>query len=112
MKLVNFRRLKIGRRSRVRERKRSSKLPTNKDKFLPLEKTWTGNKSVAVDTGRNGATEDDLGDRETVLADQGGSGVPALLTDKRLYRVTAHEVERPGTQLLVRTEVSRLIRVG
>ncbi len=58
----------------------------------------------------NGATEHDFRDRETVLADQGGSGVPALLTDKRLYRVTAHEVERPGTQLLVRTEVSRLIR--
>ena len=58
----------------------------------------------------NGATEHDFRDHETVLADQGGSGVPALLTDKRLYRVMAHEIERPGTQLLVKTqEVSRLI---
>ena len=79
--------------------------PINKDKFT-LEKTWTRQQILA----ENGATEHDFRDHETVLADQGGSGFPALLTDKRLYRVMAHEIERPGTQVLVKTqEVSRLI---
>ena len=48
-----------------------------------------------------GATEADLGDRETVPGHQGGAVVPDS--------VAAHEVIRPGTHLLVRTEVSRLI---
>ena len=56
---------------------------------LPLEKTWTGNKSVAVDTGRNGATERDSGDRETVPGDQGEAVVPD--------DVTVHEKIRPET---------------
>jgi hypothetical protein len=50
-----------------------------------------------VTTGRNGATEHDLGDRETVLVDQGGSGVPALLTDKRTFsdRETVYKDLKP-----------------
>ncbi len=76
-----------------------------KDKILPLEKTWTGNKSVAVETGRTGATERNLGDRNAVPGHQGGAVVPDS-------GVAAHEEIRPGTHLLVRTEVSRLIRVG
>ena len=99
MKLVNFRRLKIGRRSRLRERKRNHHLTSIKDKILPLEKTWTGNKSVAVDTGRNGATERDSGDRETVPGDQGEAVVPD--------DVTVHEKIRPETQWLVRTECKK-----
>ncbi len=41
-----------------------------------LEKIGTGNKSVAVETGRTGATERDLGDRETVPGHQGAAVVP------------------------------------
>ena len=44
----------------------------------------------------------DPGDRETMLAYQGGAVVPG-------DDVTSHEEIRPGTHLLVRTEVSRLI---
>jgi hypothetical protein len=51
-----------------------------------------------------GATEADLGDRETVPGHQGAAVVPDS--------VATHEEIRPGTHLLVRTEVSRLIRVG
>ncbi len=47
----------------------------------------------------------DLGDRQTVLAHQGGAVVPG--DDE-----TSHEEIRPGTHLLVRTEVSRLKEVG
>ncbi len=50
------------------------------------------------------ATKHDLDDREPIPGDQGGAVVPD--------DVTAHKVERPETHLLVRTEVSRLIRVG
>ena len=49
------------------------------------------------------ATKHDLDDRESI-PDQGGSVIP---DDE-----TAHKVVRPETHLLVRTEVSRLIRVG
>ncbi len=73
-----------------------------------LDKIWTGNKTVAVDNGRNSATERNSGDRETVLTHQGGAVVPA-------DGVATHEIERPETHWLVRTEckeVSRLIYVG
>ena len=63
-----------------------------------LDKIWTGNKSVAVDNGRNGATEHDLDDRETV-PDQGGSVIPD--------GVTVHEEIRPETHLLVRNVRSK-----
>ncbi len=96
MKWVKFRRLKIGRRSRLRERKRITNYSI-KDKIYLLEKTWTGNKSVAFETGRTGATERDLGDRETVPGHQGGAVVPA-------DGVATHEIERPETHWLVRTE--------
>ena len=98
MKLVNFRRLKIGRRSRLRERKRSLNWDINhqliKIKFT-LEKirlAETALQIVQVDreTIRPcGATEHNLGDREMVLAHQGGAVVPD--------GVTAHEIERPET---------------
>jgi hypothetical protein len=50
---------------------------------------------------RRRSDKHDPGDRDAVLAHQGGAVVP----DK----MTAHEIERPETHLLVRTEVSRLI---
>ncbi len=65
-----------------------------KDKIYLLEKTWTGNKSVAVETGRTGATERNSGDRETVPWDQGGAVVPD--------DVTVHEEIRPETHWLVK----------
>jgi hypothetical protein len=52
-----------------------------------------------------GASERNLGDRETVPGHQGAAVVPADSAAK-------HEEIRPGTHLLVRTEVRRLIRVG
>jgi hypothetical protein len=48
--------------------------------------------------------ENDPGDRDAVPGHQGGAVVP----DK----MTSHEEIRPVTHWLVRTEVSRLIRVG
>ena len=65
-----------------------------------LELIWVTGDDLAACS----ATKHDLGDRQTVLAHQGGAVVPDS--------VAAHEVIRPGTHLLVRTEVSRLIRVG
>ena len=51
---------------------------------------------------RQRSDKHDPGDRETVLTHQGGAVVPG--DDE-----TSHEEVRPGTHLLVRTEVSRLI---
>jgi hypothetical protein len=67
MKLVNFRRLKIGRRSRPRDQtKFKLKLFINhqliKIKFT-LNKIGNWQQAVAVDNGRNGATEHNLDDR-------------------------------------------------
>ena len=77
-----------------------------KDKFLPYSRSETGNKSVAETTGRTALLGDrrrsdkhDLGDREAVPGHQGGAVVPD--------EVAAHEEIRPGTHLLVRTEVSK-----
>ncbi len=55
-----------------------------------LDKIWNWQQSVAVDNGRNGATERDLGDHETVLTDQVGAVVPD-------NGVATHEIERPET---------------
>ena len=55
-----------------------------------LIKIGTGNKTVAVDNDwPNGATERDLGDRETVPGHQG-----AVVLDSG---VATHEIERPET---------------
>ncbi len=52
-----------------------------KDKIYLLEKTWTVNKSAAVDNDwPNGATERDLGDRNAVPGHQGGAVVPDVKT--------------------------------
>ncbi len=48
-----------------------------------------------------GASDDNLGDRETVSGHQGGAVVPDS--------VATHEIERPETHDYVKTEVSRLI---
>jgi hypothetical protein len=61
MKLVNFRHLKIGRRSRVRERKRS--LTSVKDKIYLLKRSELA--ETALPTGQGTARRS--GDRETVL---------------------------------------------
>jgi hypothetical protein len=60
---------------------------------------------IGDDPAACSATKHDLGDRQTVLAHQGGAVVPG--DDE-----TSHEEIRPGTHLLVRTEVSRLKEVG
>ncbi len=65
-----------------------------------LDKIWTDNKTVAVDNGRNGATERDLGDRETVPGHQGAVVVPA-------DSVATHEEIRPETHWLVKTECKK-----
>ncbi len=95
MKLVKLRRLKIGRRSRLREWKRITNL---------LKIKFTLDRS---ETGWNSASEHDLDDRESMPGDQGGAVVPD--------DVTAHKEIRPETHWLFRTEckeVSRLIKVG
>ena len=84
MKLVYFRRLKIGRRSRAREREEenwhSYQSPTNKDKFLPLERPELA-ETALLKLSRV------IGDD---LADQGGAVVPD-------NGVATHEILRPGT---------------
>ncbi len=114
MKLVNFRRLKIGRRSRAREREEIEifinhhqliKIKFTLDKIWNLPKRRYWNCSVTGDgLAACSATKHDLDDRESIPADQGAAVAPA--------DVTVHEEIRPETHWLVRTEVSRLIRVG
>jgi hypothetical protein len=106
MKLVNFRRLKIGRRSRLLERKNEASI---KDKIY-LKQDLKLATIVAVDNDRTallgdretiwpcGATEADLGDRETVPGNQGAAVVPDS-------GVATHEIERPETH--VKTECKK-----
>jgi hypothetical protein len=99
MKLVNFRRLKsaVG-HEHVNVKKIEIFINYQLIKInFTLDKIWTGNKTVAVDNGRNGATERDSGDRETVPGDQGGAEVPDVMT--------SHKVERPVTH--VKTECKK-----
>jgi hypothetical protein len=77
MKLVNFRHLKIGRRSRVRERKRS--LTSIKDKIYLLK------RSELAETASQKTVQVNPDDRETILADQGGAVFPG--------DVTVHELD-------------------
>jgi hypothetical protein len=82
MKLVNFRRLKsaVG-HDYVNE---NEVLNWNNHQLIKikftLDKIWNWQQTVAVDNGRNGATERDLGDRETVPGHQGGAVVPDEMT--------------------------------
>ncbi len=55
-----------------------------------------------IKTGRNGASEDNSGNRETILADQGGAVVPD-------NGVTTHEIERPGLILVDNNNEKHLI---
>ena len=112
MKLVNFRRLKIGRRSRTRERKRNHHFNFKlKIKFTFLDLKLAETALLKLSSGDRetirpfGASETDLGDRETIwpcgaseqnLGDrnavpghQGGAVVPDVKT--------AHKVIRPET---------------
>ena len=121
MKLVNFRRLKIGRRSRLRERKRSSNFinhqlikiiylnqDLNWQQICCFRQNWLRAALLRLSRVDRetiwpcGASERNLGDRETVPGHQGAAVVPADSAAK-------HEEIRPETHLLVRTEVSRLI---
>jgi hypothetical protein len=81
----------------------------NKQQLLLLTTGRTAllrlSRVIGDDPAACSATKHDLGDRQTVLAHQGGAVVPG--DDE-----TSHEEIRPGTHLLVRTEVSRLILVG
>jgi hypothetical protein len=57
-----------------------------------LNKIGTGNKTVAVDNDwPNGATETDLGDRETVPGHQGGAVVPDVETFNEEIRPETHD---------------------
>jgi hypothetical protein len=86
MKLVNFRRLKIGRRSRAREREVKLKsfinhqLTSIKDKIYLLEKTWPNRRYKNC----SGWSRDDPDDREMILTDQGGAVVPDNVTVHKL----------------------------
>ena len=115
MKLVNFRRLKsaVG-HERVNEKKLFIDLISN-DNLLKIKftliKIWTGNNWLRAalqklslgdrETIRPcGASKTDLGDRETVPGHQGAAVVPA-------DSVAVHEIERPETHWLVRTECKK-----
>jgi hypothetical protein len=63
-----------------------------------LNKIGNWQQTVAVDNGRNGATEHDPGDRETIPVHQGGAVVPD-------GGVVTHEIERPETH--VKTECKK-----
>jgi hypothetical protein len=71
MKLVNFRRLKIGRRSRLHERKRSFKLrlfnhQLNKDKFYLKQDLKLATKLLLSTTGCVQRYKTIQDDRETI----------------------------------------------
>jgi hypothetical protein len=93
MKLVNFRRLKLAvGHDYVNETKFKLKLFINcqliKIKFT-FKDRLNGN-NCCWQNWPNGATERDLGDRETVPGHQGAAVVPA-------DSVATHEIERPET---------------
>ncbi len=95
MKLVNFRRLKIGRRSRAREREEietfiNHQLTSIKDKIYLLEKTWPNRRFKNC----SGRSRDDPDDRETVPTDQGGAGVPDDVTVHKLRPETHDELKQ------------------
>ncbi len=120
MKLVNFRRLKsaVG-HEHVNVKKidlfinhQLIKIKFTLDKIWKRQQIcWQLAETALLNTRVTGddlaacsATKNDPGDRETT-PDQGGAVVPD-------NDVTRHEIERPETHWLVKTEVSRLIWVG